>query len=56
MYNCVGTRVFGSSVEVFLGDSLGGGRGWEESIPVGISPGGSPVSSLVNSNGTRGRL
>ena len=35
---------------VLIRVGIGGGRVWEERIPVGMSPRGAPVASLGNSN------
>ena len=48
MYNCVGSAVLGSSVELFLGVSTGGGTGQDKKNTVGMSPRGAPVASMDN--------
>ena len=56
MCNCVGSTVIGSSVGFFLGVSLGGVKGWEQFICVGLEPGGLSVASMGNYNDVIGRV
>ena len=56
VYNCGGSNVIGSSVEVLLRVSPGGGKIWEESTTIGISPGGTPMASMGNYNDVSSRV
>ena len=56
VYNYVGSKLLGSSMGVLLIVSTGGGKVWEDSTPVDLVLGGSPMVYLGNYNYVRGRV
>ena len=54
MYNLVGSTVLGYYMGFLLVVSTGGGTGWGERNPAGLSPGREPVASMDDYNDVRG--
>ena len=55
-YNCWGIIIFGSSVVILLGVSVGNITGYDYLMPVGMVPEGSTVAYMGDSNDVISRV